>query len=152
MLTIPKGKICVTPIFDSDTTPSGLYIPEIARERCDQGIVKYIGADVGNINLGDYVLFSGYSGTLIALEGEGNIIILSAKDVRCKLHPPGTFIAGLYYKYKDGDGWSYALASYEDVIAMTAQSFSNDKFFQNTRITNQIDDKDIVGAENHNAY
>src|SRR5690606_32253516 len=44
-------------------------------ERCDQGIVKYIGPKVKTVKPGDYVFFSGYTGTLVRIESECKLII-----------------------------------------------------------------------------
>jgi len=101
MIKVPREKIAVSPIFDPDESPGGIIIPDIAKERCDQGMVKYIGADVEDIEIGDYVLFSGYTGTTVKLDGEGYLIIMHKDFVTCKVDNPDTDVAGLYFKGYD---------------------------------------------------
>jgi len=72
-----KDQVFVRPIFDPDTSPTGLIIiPDEAKERCDQGIVKYVGPDVRDVRVGDYVLFGGYNGTLIRLTEPNELLIV----------------------------------------------------------------------------
>lgn len=128
------SNIAVEPRFDSDKTPGGLYIPEMAQERCDQGIVKYVGPDVVDIKVGDYVLFSGYTGTTVRLEDEGIIIILREDFVTCIIEPPDTEIAGLYFRSKEGE---YFQATYEMAMRIIMDAFSNPEFDAKFKIHNR---------------
>jgi co-chaperonin GroES (HSP10) len=77
-----RSDVAVIPIEDSDKSPSGLlHIPKEARQRCDQGIVKYRGPETKHIRVGDHVIFSGYAGTRITLAGEGILIILPEAEI-----------------------------------------------------------------------
>ena len=101
MIEIVKDRVAVTPIFDADTSKGGIIIPDIAKERCDQGIVKYVGKDVKDIKIGQYVLFSGYTGTLVHVEGEGSVIIMPEEFIVAVLSDvENVFVSGLYYKQK----------------------------------------------------
>lgn len=121
MIQLIKNKIAVTPIFDPDMSPSGLlYIPDIAKERCDQGIVKYLGPECVDAKVGDYVLFSGYTGTLLQLEGEGLLIIFPEDFVVARVHTPVTDIPGLYFQDYDGN---YFTATYEQAMGLIAKAF-----------------------------
>lgn len=134
MIQLPHGNIAIEPIFDPDMTPSGLlYVPDQAKERCDQGIVKYAGIDsineetghptfVGDIEPGDYVLFSGWAGTLVELEDEGLVIILPASFVVCKIYPPTTDIPGLFFRGPKGD---YFTATHEQITRLIALAYKN---------------------------
>ena len=82
--SLPKDKVGIEPIFDSDTSPGGIIIPEMSKGRCAQGIVKAIGPDVENVSIGDYVLFSGYDGQLLAY-GDEIMIILPEDYIAAKL-------------------------------------------------------------------
>jgi co-chaperonin GroES (HSP10) len=97
-----KNKIVVHPIYDPDTTPSGLiYIPEVAKGRCEQGIVAMVGDGVEDIVPGDHVIFSGYSGTTVRVDGI--IYIMVPKDfVTARLETSDVDVPGLYFKAKDG--------------------------------------------------
>lgn len=130
MLRIPAHKLAVTPLFDTDRYGS-LYIPEQARERCDQGIVKYIGDKCNFVQIGDHVTFSGYTGTLLSLEGEGLLILLpedfvvavieyDANDV-AKIEIPGLFFGGAKGEYFP--------ATYEMAINLVAKGIEESKMW-----------------------
>ena len=129
MLKVAKTKVVITPIFDPDTTRSGLIIiPDQAKERCDQGVVKYVGPDVTLVKPGDYVIFSGYSGDLTFLEDEGVFIVMHEEFIIAKLADDeidNTDIPGLYFKSVDG---KYFLCTYEFVIEMLTQAFKDAKW------------------------
>ena len=129
MISIPRHRVAVVPLFDPDMTPSGLlHIPDQAKERCDQGIVKYIGAEVDpEIKIGDHVLFSGYTGTFVRLEGEDMMIILVDEFITCKIHAADTDIPGLFFQDVEGD---YFTATYEMVMNLVAQGIRETKWFQ----------------------
>lgn len=123
------------PIFDPDMIGS-IVVPQQAKERCDQGIVKY--ANIEQLNLetgdtiftddikpGDYVLFSGYTGTLVDLEDEGLMIILPVDFVVAKIYPPTTDIPGLYFKSKDGE---YFTATHEMITKLISDAYQNAKW------------------------
>lgn len=74
-IRLRKDQVGIEPIFDNDKSKGGLWIPEQAKSRCSQGIVKYLGPLVKDIQVGDYVLFSGYNGDLIKLEDELMIVM-----------------------------------------------------------------------------
>lgn len=77
MIRLLENKVAVTPIDDPERTASGrIIIPDMAKERSDQGIVKYIGPDVVDIKIGMYVVFSGYAGSLMHFQSEGRLIIM----------------------------------------------------------------------------
>lgn len=124
MLKLPRDKVAIDPIFDPDKSPSGLlHIPEQAKERCDQGIVRYIGPDVKEVKIGDYVLFSGYSGTLMNLEGEGLLIIMNEPFIVATIDEQrDPDIPGLYFKGTDG---TYFNATYEQALQLIARAFSD---------------------------
>lgn len=85
MLYLPKNKVAVIPMSDPDMVGS-IYVPEQAKERSDQGVVKYVGPGVENVEIGDHVFFSGYDGSQVAIEGEGILIFLDAKSIVAAIH------------------------------------------------------------------
>jgi co-chaperonin GroES (HSP10) len=97
-----------------------LYVPEQAKDRCDQGIVKYVGPLVKWVKVGDHVLFSGYSGTLLSVSGEGRLIVLPERFIHAKVDSPDTDIPGLYFRSADG---AYFLATYEVAMELMAEAF-----------------------------
>ncbi len=79
-LVMVRDKIAVIPLKDPDMVGS-LYIPEKAKQRPDQGIVKYRGPECKHIRVGQHVIFSSYTGTKISVEDEGELYIMREPDV-----------------------------------------------------------------------
>ena len=140
MIRLPLNKIAVEPVQDPDKIGS-IWVPDAAKERCDQGIVKYIGPDVKWIEVGDYVLFSGYTGQTIALEDEGVFIVLPEDFVVAKIDPPNTTISGLYFKDEDG---SYFTANYEQAFYLMAKAMQRLGLSEQIKIKNLIDSRPKV--------
>ncbi len=65
----------VTP--EESVTPSGLYVPDTAKEKPQRGEIVAIGDDTDLIKVavGDRVLFPKYTGTEIKVEDEDHLII-----------------------------------------------------------------------------
>ena len=85
-------RLVVKPIEREEKTKSGIYIPDTAKERPQEGEViaagpgrlsedgKRIAMDV---KVGDVVLYAKYGGTEIKIEGE-EVIILRESDILAK--------------------------------------------------------------------
>lgn len=82
-------QIVVEPIEQDDVTPSGLFIPDTAKEKPEQGKVIAIGPGRKNkagkriamdVTVGNIVLFSRYTGTNFKLNGQ-ELLILKESDV-----------------------------------------------------------------------
>lgn len=71
-----RDLVACIPIEDPDRTEAGLWVPEKAKQMTDQGIVKYTGPDVREVQRGDHVLFGGYGGDKLSLEDEGVLVII----------------------------------------------------------------------------
>ena len=101
MLIPIKNQCVVDPIYDSDYADEGrlIKIPDAYKERADQGIVKAIGPKVVDVMVGDYVIFSGYTGTTIR---EGGIVYLIIPEdfVVARVAPDDIEAAGLYFQGK----------------------------------------------------
>jgi chaperonin GroES len=86
----PLGdRVIVTPIEQGDQTASGLFLPETAKEKPQQGKVVATGPGLRkedgeriplDIKLEDTVLYARYGGTTIKLEGQ-EYLILKETDV-----------------------------------------------------------------------
>lgn len=130
---MPHTKIACTPLFDPLVSASGLHLPESSRERCDQGIVKYCGAECELVKPGDHILFSGYTGTLVQLEGEGLLIILPEEFVTCVIEYKDDIevmtipISGLYFKERNGSTFP---ANYEQAMNFIAKGLDESKLFE----------------------
>jgi chaperonin GroES len=82
-------RIVVKPLEDTETMRGGLYIPDTAKEKPQQGEVVAVGpgkmTDDGKriapeVKAGDRVLYGKYSGTEVAL-GDEQFLILRESDV-----------------------------------------------------------------------
>lgn len=140
MIRLPRNKVAVEPINDPDKI-GHIYVPDVAKERCDQGIVKYIGPDVQDICVGDYILFSGYTGQTIKLEGEGVLIIMPEDFVVCRIDPPDTSIKGLYFKDQHG---VFFPATYEQIFWLIAREMQERGLSDQIKIRNALDSRPKV--------
>lgn len=107
MINLLRNKVACVPIFDSSDSGFKGYdgkdikLLDQYKERVDQGIVKYVGAGVTEekygFKIGDLVIFSGYTGSLVNIEGEGLFIIMPARFVSCKIETEPTEVSGLFF-------------------------------------------------------
>src|SRR3990167_2412317 len=141
MLRLKGNDVAVAPIFDPPRTSTGLYIPDIAKERCDQGIVKYLGPKVEDIYYGDHVLFSGYDGTLSRIDGEGFLIFIPEEAVVAVLFPPEHISKGIYFRSPpDSREMSFQADEIMQVTGCTmtqamellAKGYVRDQYFEGT--------------------
>jgi len=82
--------VIVEPLEDEDKTPTGLFLPETAKDRPQRGLI--VAAGPGNwdakaerriamgVAANDKVIFAKYSGTEIKLD-EKKYLIMSEKDI-----------------------------------------------------------------------
>jgi chaperonin GroES len=86
----PLGsRVVVEPIEQEEVLPSGLVLPETAKEKPQKGTVLSVGPgdrdDEGkriamDVTVGDVVLYAKYSGTEIKLDGK-KLLILRESDL-----------------------------------------------------------------------
>ncbi|MEE9207399.1 MAG: co-chaperone GroES [Gemmatimonadota bacterium] len=102
MATASKTKLKITPLADrivvepleeTEQMRGGLYIPDTAKEKPQQGTVLAVGPgrrnDDGDIipvelGVGDRILYGKYSGTEITIDGQ-DVLIIKETDVLAKL-------------------------------------------------------------------
>ncbi len=87
----PLGDRVVIQLLESqEVTKGGIYIPDTAKEKPQEGKVLAIGPgrlmDDGKrapleVKVGDTVLFAKYSGTEVKLDGEQYLILNSERDI-----------------------------------------------------------------------
>lgn len=132
MIKAIKDQVFVTPIFDPDMI-GHIYVPDMAKERADQGIVKYVGPQVKDIAIGNYVFFSGYTGTLLSVEGEGLLIVLREPFVIAidDLEHEHLKVPGLFFReyikpteYSNGKE-NFIPATYEAVFDLLARAITD---------------------------
>ena len=84
-----EDRIVIRQVDSEEKTASGLYIPDAAKEKPQEGEVLAVGPcrvdDNGNrvpvdVKVGDHVIFSRFGGTEVKYDGE-ELQILSARDV-----------------------------------------------------------------------
>ena len=72
-------RVLVKPNPTSDTTPSGIYIPESAKEKSHIGSVVAVGEGKADapmlVSVGQKVMYGEYAGTKIKLNGEDHLIM-----------------------------------------------------------------------------
>jgi len=81
-------RVVVKPLEETETMRGGLYIPDTAKEKPQQGEIVAVGPgrfEEGSrvpmdVKVGDRVLYGKYSGTEVTLEGE-QVLILRESDV-----------------------------------------------------------------------
>jgi co-chaperonin GroES (HSP10) len=105
MLLPIRNNVLVLAMKDPDTWyESSLIIrPESTKDRANQGFVKAVGPEVKDIEVGDYVCFSAYAGTVINDSEEGQTqIMLSENGITAKLYPPTTKVENVWIETEDG--------------------------------------------------
>ena len=84
-----EDRIVIRQVDSEEKTASGLYIPDAAKEKPQEGEDLAVGPgrvdDNGNrvpvdVKVGDHVIFSRFGGTEVKYDGE-ELQILSARDV-----------------------------------------------------------------------
>jgi len=83
-------RVVVEPIEQEETTPSGIVLPETAKEKPQEGRVLAVGPgrmnDEGkrwplDVKEGDKVLFAKYAGTEVKLPDDRKILVLKESDI-----------------------------------------------------------------------
>lgn len=82
-------RVVIEHVEQNEKTASGLYIPETAKEKPQEGIIRAVGPgrmnDDGKVlpmtaKVGDRILYSKYSGSEVKIDGK-EYLIISEKDV-----------------------------------------------------------------------
>jgi chaperonin GroES len=77
-------RILITRVAEEERTAGGLYIPDAAKEKPQQGLVVAVGTGVVQedgsvrkleVKAGDKILFSKYSGNDIKIDGADHLIL-----------------------------------------------------------------------------
>lgn len=87
----PLGdRVIVEPLEQEQVTAGGIYVPETAKEKPQEGKVLAVGPgrmlDNGDrapmdVDEGDRVLFAKYAGTEFTVNGDKPVLILNERDV-----------------------------------------------------------------------
>jgi chaperonin GroES len=77
----PLGeRLLVKSVEESNTTASGIIIPDNAKEKPNRAEVVAVGSDVEDVKVSDTVVYGKYAGTELALDGQ-DYIVLELSDV-----------------------------------------------------------------------
>ncbi len=77
----PLGdRVLVERVEETNTTASGIIIPDNAKEKPSQAKVVAISSEVKDVKEGDVVVFGKYAGTELALEGK-EYLVLETSDI-----------------------------------------------------------------------
>jgi chaperonin GroES len=77
----PLGnRVLVKRVEETNTTSSGIIIPDNAKEKPSQGEVVASSSSVSDVKNGEVVLFGKYSGNEVSLDGE-KYIVLDVEDI-----------------------------------------------------------------------
>ena len=85
-------RVVIKPLEEAETMRGGLYIPDTAKEKPQQGEIVAVGPgrfDEGKrvpmeVKAGDRVLYGKYSGTEVTVDGE-QVLILRESDILAKI-------------------------------------------------------------------
>jgi len=79
-----NGRILVKPSEAKDKTAGGIYIPETAKEKLQEGEVIAVAKDATDeVAVGDHVIYKEFSGTGVKTGGE-DYILLTEDDLLVK--------------------------------------------------------------------
>lgn len=79
-----NGHIIANPLKAKDKTSSGIYIPETAQEKLQEGKVIAVAKDATDeVTVGDHIIYKEFSGTQIKLE-DIEYILLTEDDILAK--------------------------------------------------------------------
>jgi len=77
----PLGKrVLVKRVEETNTTSSGIIIPDNAKEKPSRGKVIAVSSEVNELKNGDEIIFGKYSGNEVSLDSE-LYIVLDTDDV-----------------------------------------------------------------------
>lgn len=83
-ITPLADRVIVEPVAAEEKTASGLYIPDTAKEKPQQGTVVAVGSgkkdEPMTVQVGDKVLYGKYSGTEVNVEGK-DFLIMRESDI-----------------------------------------------------------------------
>lgn len=77
-------RIGVVQLDVESRTKTGIWLPVVS-ESSQEGVVKFVGDEVEEIEVGDRVLFEKFSGVKIDRIKGRPIVVLNLSDVLCKI-------------------------------------------------------------------
>lgn len=79
-----NGRILVRPLEAEDKTAGGIYLPDTAREKLQEGEIIAVAKDATDeVAVGDRVIYKELTGTEVKIEGQ-DYILLTEDDLLAK--------------------------------------------------------------------
>jgi chaperonin GroES len=86
----PLGaRMLVLPTEGESQTPSGILLPETAKEKPQEGSVEAVGTSedrTTDLKVGDRVIFAKYTGTEIKYDGK-TYLLMDESDILARINP-----------------------------------------------------------------
>lgn len=70
-----KDRVVVSYTEEVEKTAGGIYVPDTAKEKPQQGKVEAVGPEVKELKVGNIVLFDKYSGSKVKVNDSEQLII-----------------------------------------------------------------------------
>lgn len=142
MLIPIKDRIIIAALPDPDTWygSSLIHRPESTKDRSDQGIIKSVGPEVKYLRVGDFVVFSPYSGMVLNDADEGDRLIMLTEDaIIAVVTDPVTKIEPLYVRTVQDGKEEYHPATAEATILLMRNAYH--KIPRVIQMTNKFEDR-----------
>jgi chaperonin GroES len=82
---VPLGdRIMVQRRDEADTSRGGIIIPDVGKEKPQEGKVVYVGSEVKHLKPGDQILFGKYAGSEVQINNVA-LLIMREEEVQCRL-------------------------------------------------------------------
>jgi chaperonin GroES len=75
-----KDRVVVSYTEEPEKTAGGIYVPDSAKEKPQQGKVEAVGPEVKELKVGNVVLFDKYTGSKVKV-GDAEQLIIKEEDV-----------------------------------------------------------------------
>ena len=75
-----QDRVVVSYAEEVEKTAGGIYVPDTAKEKPQQGKVEAVGKDVKELKVGDTVLFDRYGGSKVKV-GDAEQLVIKEEDI-----------------------------------------------------------------------
>lgn len=75
-----KDRVFVRYSEEIEKTAGGIYVPDVAKEKPQKGIVEAVGKEVKEVKVGNTILFDKFSGSKISMDNV-EYLILKEEDI-----------------------------------------------------------------------
>lgn len=75
-----QDRVVVSYSEEAEKTSGGIYIPDSAKEKPQQGKVEAVGKEVKEVKVGDVILFGKYTGDKVTV-GDQEQVVIKEEDI-----------------------------------------------------------------------